>query len=221
MFTNPKDVINSGWISHPMCKNLQHWSDNKFISPNAIDFTLDEVLFIKDNDTAFISNNKKIVKMKQLLTVTPINEGNDIPYWQLQGGKVYDGTSNMYVEVPEGYVCFPMFTRSTFARNGTFIVSGLFDSGYKGHIGFTIYTMGGPIDIEMGTRIGQIGFVKSEYAHLYAGGYNHQQYTHYTDATPFVQTPGKVAIGERQIQHNPARTEQGMGPLINSNSDFL
>jgi hypothetical protein len=33
--------------------------------------------------------------------------------------------------------------------------------------------------------------------------------------------PSHVAIGERQIQHNPARTEQGMGPILNTNSEFL
>jgi deoxycytidine triphosphate deaminase len=219
MFTNPKDVINNKWITHPDCTTPQHWLDNKFVSPNAIDFSLDELLLVKDTDTAYISNNKKLVKMKQLVSVHKITEDTETPFWELEGGKVYDGTSSMYVEVPEGYVCLPMFTRSTFARNGTFIMSGIFDSGYKGHIGFTIYTNGGPIDIEVGTRIGQIGFVKTEYAHLYDGGYSHEQGTHYAD--PIIIQPAHVAIGERQIQHNPARTEQGMGPILNTNSEFL
>lgn len=205
MLINPHEVIQNGWITGITDPASQ-------IQPNAIDFTLDELLLVNSDDVAYISNNKKLVKMKQLLPVAIHHPASNI-HWHLEGMKVYDGTSKMYVKVPAGYACVPMFTRSTFTRNGTFLMSGLYDSGFEGHIGFTIYTNGGPIDIEVGTKIGQIGFVKSENAHMYAGGYNHPSGTHYTTVTP--------PIGEKQIQHNPARTESGMGPILNTDSDFV
>lgn len=206
MFINPNEVIQNGWITGITDPSTQ-------IQPNAIDFTLDELLMVNDKEKAYVSNNKKLVKMKQLLPVAVRNEIS--PYWELKGSKVYDGTSNMYVKVPAGYACVPMFTRSTLTRNGTYIMSGLYDSGYEGHIGFTIYTNGGAIDIEVGARVGQIGFVKAEHAHLYAGGYNHEEGTHYTTSS------NQLLTGQKQIPSDPRRTETGMGPILNIGSDFV
>jgi deoxycytidine triphosphate deaminase len=207
MFINPNEVIQNGWITGITDPSTQ-------LQPNAIDFTLDELLMVNDKERAYISNNKKLVKMKQLLPINIINENKANAYWPLLGFRVYDGTSKMYVKVPAGYACVPMFTRSTLTRNGTYIMSGLYDSGYEGHIGFTIYTNGGEIDIEVGARIGQIGFVKAEHAHLYTGGYNHEQGTHYT-------TQAQVPPGQKQIPSDPRRVESGMGPILNVGSDFV
>jgi hypothetical protein len=114
-----------------------------------------------------------------LLEVSKTSMGD----WILRAGTVYDGTSNVYIEVPEGCAAI-LFTRSTFARNGVFIVSGLYDAGYKGHIGFTIYPVGGQTLVAPGTRIGQIALVSADTAKLYAGGYNHTAGSHYADQTP-------------------------------------
>lgn len=166
MFINPKEAIQLGWI-----KNIK--DPEKQVQPNAIDFTLDKVMTMDRFDLAIISESKKQMRSTWLEAVR-------VDSWHLTGQRVYDGTSDVYVEVPEG-VAAVLFTRSTFARNGVFILSGLYDSGYKGHIGFTIYTMGGDIAIAPGTRIGQIAFMRADSAGVYAGGWNHQQGTHYTE----------------------------------------
>jgi len=205
MFINPNEVIKNGWITGITDPASQ-------IQPNAIDFTLDELFRVNSDEVAIITKNKKLTKMRSLLPVPEVGDR-----WKLLGNMVYDGTSLMYVKVPAGYACVPLFTRSTLTRNGIFLMSGVYDSGFEGHIGFTIYTDGGPVEFEKGVRVGQIGFVKSENAHLYAGDYNHEQGTHYTER----QKISIVPLGQKQIPSNPARTESGMGPILDTNSDFL
>lgn len=169
MFINPNKAIELGWI-----RGIKN--PTKQVQPNAIDFTLDEVMEL--GGTAMVSENAKSMRRLRSLPLFP--EGEPAGLWLLRGQAVYDGTSDVYVEVPQG-VAAVLFTRSTFARNGVFILSGLYDSGYKGQIGFTIYTIGGEIAIKPGTRIGQIAFMSADSAGTYAGGWNHEQGTHYTD----------------------------------------
>lgn len=208
MFINPKLAIEKGWIKGIL-------NPAKQVQPNAIDFTLDYVKSVKVGGIARITEGAKY--MRELYD----HHTNEKGSWTLGGGLVYDGTSDVFVELPEG-VAAVLFTRSTFARNGVFIVSGLYDSGYVGQVGFTIYTLGGMIDIARGTRIGQIAFVHSESAGAYAGGYNHQQGTHYTeeagrDAVPISPTRqqtvtappfGKPELFEQPIGSNPNKTER-------------
>lgn len=167
MFINPKVAIEKGWI-----KGIKDAA--KQVQPNAIDFTLDKVMLL-GQEAAMISENRKVMRSTQPVVQTQRFIDSTSPEeWLLDGLRVYDGYSDMYVEVPEGVAAI-LYTRSTFARNGVFIMSGLYDSGFKGHIGFTIYTPGGFIAIAKGTRIGQIAFIHSENAGMYAGGYSHDQ----------------------------------------------
>lgn len=167
MFVNPKHAIEQGLI-----RGIR--DEAKQVQPNAIDFTLDDLRTI-ERDHAFLCEDKS----RNMMRKSYATEDRD-GVWLLDGGRVYDGTSEMYIEVPEGMAAI-LYTRSSFARNGVFIMSGLYDSGYKGHIGFTIYTIGGAIEIEKGTRIGQIALVSAETAKMYAGGWNHEEGTHYTE----------------------------------------
>jgi deoxycytidine triphosphate deaminase len=164
MFIKPTTAIANGWIQGIT-------NQEKQVQPNAIDFTLD-TLKVLSADSAIVSEDHK--KMRELYDVPSTAMG-----WILEYRRVYDGTSSMYVDLPEGVAAI-LYTRSTLARNGVFLVSGLYDSGYKGHIGFTIYPICGNITIHPGTRVGQIAFVAAESAKLYAGGWNHEQGTHYT-----------------------------------------
>jgi deoxycytidine triphosphate deaminase len=159
MFINPLQAIDLGWITGIKDPKVQ-------VQPNAIDFSLDVVQSI-GNTVARITESGKTMRSTEVLA--PVDD-----LWELAGQRVYDGTSDVYVNVPVG-VAAVLWTRSTFARNGVLIASGLYDTGYKGHVGFTIYTYGGPIQIGKGTRIGQIGFIKAENAGVYAGGWNHDK----------------------------------------------
>lgn len=69
----------------------------------------------------------------------------------------------------------PVCVRSSLSRKGIFMTSGVYDTGYSGPGGGSIYNMsGGTIRIEAGTRVCQIMFFRSpEDTEKYDGGYNH------------------------------------------------
>jgi len=171
MFINPKVAIENGWISGIV-------SEEKQVQPNAIDFTLDRLFTINHQNTFVISEEGK--QMRGGIEHNPIIDratGNE--FWKLDHG-VYDGMSNMFVKVPEG-VAVQLIIRSTFNRNGLFLTSGLYDSGFEGHIGFALHNRSGEARIGVGTRVGQIIFVHSDNATTYAGGWNHEEGTHHSE----------------------------------------
>lgn len=196
MFTNPKTAIESGWI-----KGIR--DADKQVQPNAIDFTLDQIKSLAVGSPAVVTEDRKTMRKLFDIDVNPAG------LWQLNHGTVYDGMSDMYVEVPDGQTAV-LFTRSTLARNGTFLVSGLYDSGYKGHIGFTLYPLGGSIAIAPGTRVGQIAFMSADAAKQYAGGYNHAENTHYTEpeaaVAKVVEAP--AAEAEPVVTEAPTKKEK-------------
>ncbi len=162
MIINPLTAIEQGWISGT-------FNDNN-IQPNAIDFTLDRLFTINHEEAFIISEETKYVRGGE--EITPLeDENDDRVYWPIDIRTSYDGMSDMFVKLPVGVACM-LIVRSTFNRNGIFITSGLYDSGFEGHIGFIIHNMSGPAKIAKGTRIGQIMFIKSDGAGTYAGGYN-------------------------------------------------
>jgi deoxycytidine triphosphate deaminase len=79
--------------------------------------------------------------------------------------------SPAYVEMPEGTVGW-LVTRSTLNRNGVFVLSGLYDSGYKGHINGMLYNRGGPMVMEKMSRVSQFIVGSSDSFGTYSGGYN-------------------------------------------------
>ena len=159
----------------------------------AVDFDLMSLYRVDPTAVAIISETHKMMR-----PTTPVEVSLDNK-WLLKSGCVYDGTSSVYVNIPAG-VAAVLYTRSTFVRNGVFIVSGLYDSGYKGQIGFTIYPIGGDTIIEVGTRIGQIAFVKSDNATMYAGQYNHDQGTHWTSVAKELEQTHKVSSDQVRPQ---------------------
>lgn len=73
------------------------------------------------------------------------------------------------INLPEDI--FALFNvRSSFSRKGIFTSAGVYDPGYEGSIGCTIYNMSGSDQyIEKGTRIGQILCFKADAASSYNG----------------------------------------------------
>ena len=181
MLISPRVAIQNGWITHHQYSNISDWENNKNISPNAIDFTLDRVYAFGDNDVVISETGKTMATTTQIEPVVQTLDDNTL-YFHISGKEVYDGMSDFYVNVPEGVVCIPMIVRSTLNRNGIILTSGLYDSGYRGHIGFVIHNRRhGSTYIAAGTRVGQIAFVQADSAGMYLGGWNHKQGTHYTD----------------------------------------
>lgn len=183
MLFNPEEIVQRGIISGSFK-----------IQTNAIDFTLDS-LFGIDNQISYISNDKTQIEHQGRVKLPLLNansvrknyflsstEDENISGWLLSPNTSYDGTSEVYVEVPEGMAAF-LIVRSTLNRNAIRLTSGLYDSGYKGHIGFALHNGVGETFIEQGTCVGQICFIESKNAALYAGGYNNEKGQHWTDST--------------------------------------
>ena len=181
MFISPKVAIEEGWITHPNCSTYQDWEDNNFVSPNAIDFPLNRLFSINQSNTFLVSENRKLLRGgEEILPTTKCEDGSPYLFWKLNPNTVYDGVSDMYVNIPSG-IAAQIIIRSTFSRNGLFITSGLWDSGFKGSIGMAIHNRSGEAFIAPGTRIGQIIFIESQNALMYAGGWNHEKGTHWSE----------------------------------------
>jgi len=167
MFISPQTAIDEGWITGFTDPATQ-------VQPNAIDFTLDRLYSITDDNIFTLTKDNK--QMRGGSEMLPDDDRN----WMLSGHTVFDGQSDMFVDIPEGVVA-QLIIRSTLNRNGIYLTSGLYDSGFKGHIAFALHNRSGVAAIEQGVRVGQIMFMTSDKAGLYAGGYNHEQGTHHTD----------------------------------------
>mgnify|MGYP000143105634 CR=1 FL=1 len=168
MFINPKIAVAEGWI-----QGIR--DSNKQIQPNAVDFTMD-TLYLVNTEVAHLSETGKTMRSHDV--VAPIDG-----VWHMAHTRVYEGASDMFVEVPDGAVAI-LYTRSTLTRNGVFLMSGLYDSGFKGHIGFTLYPIGGDMTIAPGTRVGQIAFVQASSASMYAGSWSHDPNTNWWNQPP-------------------------------------
>lgn len=170
MFINPKYAIQEGWISGIKNEDIQ-------VQPNALDFSIDKLFSISTNEFIISTNPETQKELKQMRGGSEINSIVDrrtnVQFFHLAERTSYDMLSDVYVNIPEGVAAL-LFGRSTFIRNGIFLTAGIFDSGYAGHIGNVIHNMSGPAKIEKGTRIGQIAFISSETAKMYAGHYNHK-----------------------------------------------
>ena len=179
MFINPHTAIDQGWISGIHDIDVQ-------VQPNAIDFTLDRLFLPITTATFVISEHEKIMRpiseVKTFDDRRALARGERIEFWNLSKS-YYDGMSDVYVVLPEG-VAAMLIIRSSFNRNGIFLTSGLYDSGFEGHIGFVLHNRSpGKTLVAKGTRIGQVMFVASDTAKMYAGGWNHSEGTHYAEET--------------------------------------
>lgn len=165
MLANPKEMVAAGFV-----KNLV--DAEKQIQPNAIDFTVDKILYIRPGN-CYIGEDKKEMREQSIVNIRA-------GAWHLEANRSYDVSSDVYVEVPEGKAAL-LILRSTFVRNGMTLSSGLYDSGFKGNIGAVLHTNGASPTIQQGVRIGQIMFIDSDSVGKYAGGYNTEAGKHWTD----------------------------------------
>jgi deoxycytidine triphosphate deaminase len=179
MLINPRTAIDNGWVT---------WNDKitdieKYIQPNALDFDCSNVMHMPDpeDEYAYLGEDSKMMASWFNLKTTHNETFGDV--WYLEQNRCYDFTSNFYVNVPKG-VAAELIIRSTLNRNGTFLTSGEYDSGFKGHIAGMLHIRGCKILLAPNTRIGQIKFIQSDSAGMYAGGYNHAHNTHWTATIP-------------------------------------
>ena len=134
------------------------------IQPNAVDLRVDKIFKIRD-ETFILSDpeNKKVHRgSTEIQTLYGTN------WWRLPPGTYEIVMENIINVGPDeaGWV----ITRSTLNRNGLFITSGLYDSGYHGVMAGALHVTA-PAKIKKGTRVGQFLLFTSQSLKKYDGDY--------------------------------------------------
>jgi len=136
---------------------------NGDVQPNAVDLRLDRVFKISKNVFEISEDDKKHRGTEYELR--PDSQG----YFVLEPGD-YEVVMENIINVAEGEAGW-VITRSTLNRNGLFITSGLYDSGYHGIMAGVLHVGCGVARIKKGTRIGQYLSFDAEALHKYDGDY--------------------------------------------------
>lgn len=131
--------------------------------PNAVDLRLDKVFKIK-TDVFQVSNEEKKHRGTEY-EIKPAADG----YFVLEPGH-YEVVMENIIGVGDGEAGW-VITRSTLNRNGLFLTSGLYDSGYNGVMAGVLHVTIGTARIKKGTRIGQYLSFDAEALSSYDGDY--------------------------------------------------
>ena len=132
------------------------------VQPNAVDLRLKKVFKLFPN--TFTLNNEE----KHHRGSTP--ENLDIEgYWNLIPGS-YEVILGDLVKIGDDEAGW-VITRSTLNRNGVFITSGLYDSGYYGPMAACLHVTTGMFRVKQDTRVGQFLLFKAESLKQYDGSY--------------------------------------------------
>lgn len=134
------------------------------VQPNAVDLRLKSVRLINQN-TFIIDDHQKKHRGS-----SPLKEDAH-GYYHLEMGS-YEIVFENEISVGANEAGW-VITRSTLIRNGVYLVSGLYDTGYSGGMVGLMVVTGGPMKIKAGTRIGQYLNFESEALHDYDGDYGH------------------------------------------------
>ena len=148
-------------LASPNSKSLLSEFDNNQVQPNAIDLRVDKI-FQSYSQVFVISEEEK--SHRESREISPIDG-----WWRLEVGS--------YEIIMQGIVTLAddeagwVITRSSLNRNGCFLTSGLYDSGYSGVMAGVLHVNNGPIRVKRGTRVGQFLLFKAEALNQYDGDY--------------------------------------------------
>lgn len=131
--------------------------------PNAVDLRLGTIFKISDN-LFEISNEHKRHRGTE-----PELKPDHLGYYTLAPGR-YEVVMENIINVGSSEAGW-VITRSTLNRNGLFLTSGLYDSGYHGVMAAVLHVTVGVARIKKGTRIGQYISFEAESLSSYDGDY--------------------------------------------------
>lgn len=132
------------------------------VQPNAVDLRIEKVFFVRPNAFVISEDTKQ---HRGSVELTPDANG----WWTLEEGH-YEVVMQNIIKVGKGEAGW-VITRSTLNRNGVFLTSGLYDTGYHGVMAGMMHVTCGPMKIQRGTRIGQYLSFNAEALHDYNGSY--------------------------------------------------
>jgi dUTP pyrophosphatase len=161
MFINPKEILDKGILELPSSIDVE-----KVLQPNGIDLSISEIFKIVKS--SLILGDEIGTKHSTLEKLKGV--GMREQHFELEAGTAYKVETDYYLTLPHDVAAY-VFTRSTLNRNGILVGSGLWDSGYSGGVGTTIYPFQNLL-LDLPCRVAQIVFIKAESSHLYKGTYN-------------------------------------------------
>jgi len=165
MVISPKRAFEEGWISNVLEDTIQ---------PNGIDLTISTIQTPQLPDKIVIS--QKI--LPSFIEYLPTEVVNGCPAWLLspEESPYFLINCDQMVSIPSDVIGL-IIKRSTLNRTGTIIQSGLYDSGFRGRVGFTVIPTV-PIYVFPGSRLAQFVFMTSDEAvhRLYDGSYQNQDH---------------------------------------------
>lgn len=132
------------------------------VQPNAVDLRVGQI-FRVSTGLFLITEEEK--KHRGTVELQPDANG----FWNLPEGH-YEVVMQNVIEVGEGEAGW-VITRSTLNRNGVFLTSGLYDTGYHGVMAGMMHVSCGPMRLRKGTRIGQYLSFNAENLGKYEGSY--------------------------------------------------
>ena len=132
------------------------------IQPNAVDLRVDKIFKVSTKEFVISENGKEHRGSEE---IEPDMDG----WFYLEEGH-YEVVMQNMVNVGHNEAGF-VITRSTLNRNGLFLTSGLYDTGYAGVMAGMLHVTIGPARIKQGTRIGQYLNFEAESIKVYDGSY--------------------------------------------------
>lgn len=155
-------------VSDPLSASNLTNVQTEDIQPNAVDLRIDKILQISSSPFVIDEQHKS---HRLTVPIDPDASG----YWHLDPG-VYEIVMQNEITVGDNEAGW-VITRSTLNRNGVFITSGLYDSGYHGKMAGALHVTCGPMTIQRGTRVGQFLLFKAQMLNRYSGSYGlHSQH---------------------------------------------
>lgn len=132
------------------------------VQPNAVDLRLGKVFSLRPRMFT-LDEEQKVHRGSEEVPI------QDDGYYFLKEAS-YEVIMENEIHVGEDEAGF-VITRSTLNRNGCFLTSGLYDTGYHGVMAGVLHINGGRVRIKPGTRIGQYLSWKAEALSSYDGDY--------------------------------------------------
>ena len=149
-------------IQSPNSRSTLTNVEQKDIQPNAVDLRVSKFFKVSTKDFIISEDQKTHRGSKE---IEPDIDG----WFYLQPGH-YEVIMENTINVGDNEAGW-VITRSTLNRNGLFLTSGLYDTGYNGVMAGMIHVTIGAARIKKGTRIGQYLNFEAESIKVYDGSY--------------------------------------------------
>lgn len=145
-------IIIGGKNSNSKITNIK----DEFVQENSVDVRIDKLFAIRP-DTFVLEKEDEVERVHRSIVEL---KTDDDDFWLVQPG-VYEFVSNSSIQMGRDE-CGWIITQSTLNKNGCYVSTRLFESGFDGLINGTLVVNGGPLQIQRGACVGQFVCQKAE-----------------------------------------------------------